>query len=168
MKLVGSLAVHFQGLLKVMKLGLWVIWDEDHSLVWEFTLHPHLSWWCYDMESLSSFVISCEIHWSLLDSINKGPMIRRFEYSFEQALPNNQVYTDSRESVTMFLNLLWQSDAIWWHRSGSTLALVMVWSLGASNHYLNQYWLLISEFLWHSPECNFTSCARADILHNEF
>ena len=35
-------------------------------------------------------------------------------------------------------------------------------------HYLNQYWLLISEVLWHSPENNFTASAQASSLQNEF
>ena len=38
------------------------------------------------------------------------------------------------------LNSLWPIDAIWQHRSGSTLAQVMACCLTASNHYLNQYW----------------------------
>ena len=48
------------------------------------------------------------------------------------------------------------SDAIWRHRSGSTLAQVMACCLTAPSHYLNQCWLIISEVLWHSPEGNFT------------
>ena len=39
-------------------------------------------------------------------------------------------------------NSLWPSDAIWWQRSGSTLAQVMAWSLQAPSHYLNQCWLI--------------------------
>ena len=61
------------------------------------------------------------------------------------------------------INSLWPSDAIWWHRSGSTLAQVMACYLMAPSLYLNQYWLIISEVLWHSPEGNFTGDAK-DIL----
>ena len=32
----------------------------------------------------------------------------------------------------------------------------MAWCLTAPSHYLNQYWLIISEDLWHSPDGNFT------------
>ena len=39
---------------------------------------------------------------------------------------------------------LWPSDAILWHRSGSTLAQVMALCLMAPSHYLNQCWLIIS------------------------
>ena len=42
------------------------------------------------------------------------------------------------------LNSLWPSDAIWRHRSGSTLAQVMACCLKAPSHYLNQCWLIIS------------------------
>ena len=47
------------------------------------------------------------------------------------------------------------SDAIWWHRSGSTLPRVMACCLTAPSHYLNQCWLIISKVLWHSSEGNF-------------
>ena len=44
----------------------------------------------------------------------------------------------------------WPSDAIWRHRSRSTLAQVMACCLTAPSHYLNQCWLIISKFLWYS------------------
>ena len=50
------------------------------------------------------------------------------------------------------VNSLWPSDAIWWQRSGSTLAQVMACCLTAPSHYLNQCWLIISKVLWHSSE----------------
>ena len=53
-------------------------------------------------------------------------------------------------------NSMWPSDAIWWHRSGSTLAQVMACCLMAPSHYLNQWWLIISEVQWHSYQGNFT------------
>ena len=54
------------------------------------------------------------------------------------------------------INSLWPSDAIWRHRSGSTLAQVMACCLTAPSHYLNQCWLNISVALWHSAENIFT------------
>ena len=52
-----------------------------------------------------------------------------------------------RDSIQVRLNIisLWPSDAIWRHRSGSTLAQVMACCLMAPSHYLNQCWLVISE-----------------------
>ena len=44
----------------------------------------------------------------------------------------------------------------WWHRSRSTLAQVMACCLMAPSYYLNQYWLIIKEVQWQSPEGNFT------------
>ena len=54
------------------------------------------------------------------------------------------------------VNSLWPRDAIWWHRSGSTLAQVMACCLMAPSHYLNQYWLILSAIQWHSSQNNFT------------
>ena len=45
-------------------------------------------------------------------------------------------------------NTLWPSDAIWPHRSGSTLAQVLIWCLPAPSYYLNQGWLLIGKSQW--------------------
>ena len=48
-------------------------------------------------------------------------------------------------SLIKIVNSLRPSDAIWWHRSGSTLAQVMACCLTAPSHYLNQCWLIISK-----------------------
>ena len=58
------------------------------------------------------------------------------------------------------LNSLWPSDAIWQHRSGSTLAQVMACCLTAPSHYLNQCSLIISEGSRHLHEANFTGNAH--------
>ena len=44
-----------------------------------------------------------------------------------------------------WVNSLRPREAIWWHRSGSTLAQVMACCLTAPSHYLNQCWLIISK-----------------------
>ena len=54
--------------------------------------------------------------------------------------------------LVALINSLWPSNAIWWQRSGSTLAQVMACCLTAPSHYLNQCWLIISKVLWHSSE----------------
>ena len=59
---------------------------------------------------------------------------------------------DNKFFFSQFLIHLWPSDAIWRHRSGSTLAQVMACCLMALSHYLNQCWLTISKVPWHSPE----------------
>ena len=44
-----------------------------------------------------------------------------------------------------YLNSLWPSDAIWSHRSGSTLVQLTACCLTTPSHYLNQCWLNIPE-----------------------
>ena len=58
------------------------------------------------------------------------------------------------------INSLRPSDAIWWLRSGSTLAQVMACYLTAPSHYLNQCWLIIRRVLWHSSENSFAGIAQ--------
>ena len=41
-------------------------------------------------------------------------------------------------------------------RSWSALVLLMACCLPPPSHWLNQWWLIIGEVLWHSPEGNFT------------
>ena len=55
---------------------------------------------------------------------------------------------------TVLVNSLLPSDAIWRHRSGSTLAQTMAYCLLVLRHYLNQCWLLVNEVQWQSP-CQF-------------
>ena len=66
------------------------------------------------------------------------------------------------------INLLWPSEAIWWDRSGSTLAQVMACCLTAPSHYLNQCRLITNRVLCHSPKTNFTKIAQNIISWNEF
>ena len=66
------------------------------------------------------------------------------------------------------INSLWPSDAIWWHRSGSTLTQIMACCLKTSSHYLNLCWLIINRVLWHSPETNFTGSSQDTNLWHEF
>ena len=64
------------------------------------------------------------------------------------------------------MKLLWPSDAIWWHRFGSTLAQVMACCLSVPSHYRNQCWPSISEVLWHLHDRNFTVNAQATVLYH--
>ena len=82
--------------------------------------------------------------------------------SFKYALP---IRHHSTLQLYVYCKTYWAScddavlrpgDAIWRHRSMSTLAQIMACCLTAPSHYLNQCWLMISEVLWHSPDTNFT------------
>ena len=59
-------------------------------------------------------------------------------------------------SLGQWVNLLWPCDAIWHHRSGSTLAQVMACCPTALSHHQNQCWFIINRDLWHLHDDNFT------------
>ena len=59
-------------------------------------------------------------------------------------------------NIFFIINSLWPSDAIWRHRSGSTLAQVMACCQTAPRLYLNHCWLIINMFQWQSPKSYFT------------
>ena len=44
--------------------------------------------------------------------------------------------------IRAWLNLLWSDDAMWWHRSESTLAQAIDCCLKAPDHYMDQCWLI--------------------------
>ena len=80
-----------------------------------------------------------------------------FEYTslLDYVINMNRIYCKCIHS-------LWHSNAIWWHRSGSTQAQVMTCCLTAPGHYLIQCWIITACVLWLSPVDNFT---RSDELN---
>ena len=62
---------------------------------------------------------------------------------YQQSMIFCDTFHKSRLNMIFQFNLLWPSNTIWWHRSGSTLTPVMAWCLMAPSHYLNQCWLII-------------------------
>ena len=68
---------------------------------------------------------------------------------------------ERRNSIANALELClsYTNPSIWWHKSGSALALVMAWYLTAPSQYLSQYWLIIICVLLNLPEINFTRIA---------
>ena len=54
----------------------------------------------------------------------------------------------------------------WWHRSGSTLALVMAWT--APSHYLNQCWNIVNWTLGNKLQWNFNRNSNIFIQQNAF
>ena len=63
-------------------------------------------------------------------------------------------------------NSLRPSDAIWRHKSRTTLAQVMACCLTAPSHYLNQCWLITTKVYWYSSEDNFTTDTPAISCQN--
>ena len=85
-------------------------------------------------------------------------------------------YTTSNSASKSVL-LLWSptlrpSDAIWRHKSGSTLAQVMACCLTAPSHCLNQCWLIISKaFIWeqfYSPQPSVIEISLKTITYPTF
>ena len=75
--------------------------------------------------------------------------------TFDDVIQNGRRVPTTSRGTSSF-NSLWPSDAIWQHRSGSTLAQVMARCLTAPSHHLNQCWLRTSMVRWHSYEGRFT------------
>ena len=92
-------------------------------------------------------------------SVSREPVISE---SVSQSVSSQSV--SQSQSLRMFHENVYLEltpwDAIWRHGSGSTLVQVMACCLKAPSHYLNQYWLINSEVLWHSPEGNSQECSR--------
>ena len=51
-----------------------------------------------------------------------------------------------------FIYSLRPSEAIWCHKTRSTLVQVIARSLMAPSHYLNQFWLLVKRIRWNKLE----------------
>ena len=96
------------------------------------------------------------------------PVSKFQHFSAEELCKLKHTYVLSEKISMTSVNSMWSSDAIWWHRSGSTLAQVMALCCQAQSHYLKQCWLCISDILWHSPKNNFTVIAQAIILYDAF
>ena len=113
--------------------------------------------------SLSHMKSSCMMNLQNLDLLNE------FQNVLDVIQPWCSTWHIKCKCGTVII-LLWPSDAIWQHRTGTTLAQIMAWCLTAlmPNHYLNQCWVLISGVLWHSPEIIFTASFQAIIPYNEF
>ena len=66
----------------------------------------------------------------------------------------------------VYIQLYWYDNKHFWIEIEiETLAQVMACCLLATSHYLNQCWLIISKFLCHLPESNFTVSAQAIVLY---
>ena len=86
--------------------------------------------------------------------INKISFIFIIYYWLEELFITWHYAKCKLNSIT--INSLWPKDAIWWHRSRSTLAQVTACCLTALSHYLKQCWLIFSKVQWHSVEGNQT------------
>ena len=80
-------------------------------------------------------------------------------YWLQQFKPKRNIFLWRTLVPVLFNKLqgfaLWPSDAIWRHRSWSTLAWAMACCLTAPSHYLNQCWLIVGTNQWRLSKINF-------------
>ena len=80
--------------------------------------------------------------------------IHNMAYMSQQKCRHTKIITFHLFSVRRYyinLNsayLLWFSETIWWHTSGSTLVYAMDYHLMVPIHYLNRCWPAIDEIIW--------------------
>ena len=101
--------------------------------------------------------MSTKMSWHHMTSLGHNELKGNMSHDKNLKNKQNTVMRKSGSAENSWsFNSLRPSDAIWWHRSGSTLAQVMACCLTAPSHYLNKCWLIITKVEWHSPEGNFT------------
>ena len=125
---------------------MWVI----HSWPWYWVLWPWWGgWMCRivtgmtsDVGVLSTYLVIFIILISMFVII----LVRNGIHTCHGLVPDcSNSIANTLELLQSCINSLGPSDAIWRHRSGSTLAQVMACCLTAPSHYLNQCWLIISK-----------------------
>ena len=84
-------------------------------------------------------VASTKLHMSYFQFL----WLSSFKQPFSDIIPNGRRDFQKYCGISAFINSLWPSDTMWWHRSGTTLAQVMACCLMAPSRYLNQSWLEI-------------------------
>ena len=134
------------------------------SLHWAILDHQQVHWW---LQSWIRFLdVKRKFKKTHLCFLKFSFVINKFVLWMRYLIPNWELRS-SRYHSTLEVDSLWPSKAIWQHRSGSTLDLVMACCLTTPSHYLHQCSLFIGEVLWHSPESDLTEGACAAILCNE-
>ena len=74
----------------------------------------------------------------------------------------------SPDILELFITTVYINRPIWRHGTPSRVVQVIDCFLTAPNHYLNQYWLIITGVSWTSPEGNFIRNAQDTYHCNEF
>ena len=145
-------------------------------------VHPDLSRyiallaeWVNRSHLKDEFNVSISIKRSLV-FLRRSPT-NNFQQWFRQwlgakALLSLQNLSPTPRNLCIFWRLYFSLDWISTHWGPVTIDLGQHWLKGmaccpmAPSHCLKQYWLLISEVLWHSPESNFT-CTQGIIMYNK-
>ena len=128
--------------------------------------------------AILKYLIQMQSIFKCLWSVHHAAVLTRYMYMkidgfislFDSLPPCNRYEFWARlgelMSASHLLNTLWPSDATWRQEPMSTLVQIMVCCLMTPSHYLHQFWLLISEVLWHSHAI--TASAQGALLFNAF
>ena len=139
------------------------------SEFWNKLYMRHTFWSCLircaDMKGIRRVLLKIQSGHDSVHRWTDGRMDRCADGRTDKVKPVYPLFNfiEARGKMIMFskamlaaINSLWPNNAIWWHRSGSTLAQVMACCLTAPSHYLNQCWLIITKIHLHSSDGNFT------------
>ena len=142
----------------------------DHNYDSSVKTFPRVSKISWSMETLNVDVIKWKHflrYWSFVrwpvDSTHMGQWHGALIFSLICTSTNGDSCNECCHKICktlMCVNSLWPSDAIWWHKSGFTLAQVMACCLTAPSYYRNHCWLIINGVLWHSPQIIFAKGAN--------
>ena len=143
-----------------------IIWTNDNPVYWCIYAASHclneLCSFMHDQPEGSVFLGHQEVAWksslAILSRCYFAVMIGQTIHQYWWVILVQKIWQQTT------VNSLWPSDAIWWQRSGSTMAQVMACCLTAPSHHLNQCWLVIMKVKWHSSEGNFIRDTSATIL----
>ena len=112
------------------------------------------------LSRLDKFHVAPLYKFSIFGAYKK--FLLKYTFSWHKFVRNVQTYPSLMIICSnLDFNSLWPSYAIWWHRSGATLAQAMACSLTAPSHYLNQCWLIKSDVQRHSYKGNFATYSSA-------
>ena len=143
--------------MKIQEKCLWIysLWPSD-AILWNWSWSTLVKVMACCLMASSHYMNQCWIiisvtHWHSADGNVSETILDIAHYRMFE----NYIFQNTATSSGQWINSLWPSDAIWWQRSGSTLAQVMACCLTAPSHYLNQSWLIISKVL-RSCKDNFT------------
>ena len=126
----------------------------DVAPVWFSHVNWLVSWGSLSHNSVQGFVKSFSVKMALLSIRQQAITSTNVIYFIAWHRATRPQCVEDRVVLTGYIifNSLWPGDAIWRHRTRSTLVQIMACCLTAPSHYLNQCWLIISEVPWHSSQ----------------
>ena len=136
-----------------------IVWYWDAKFLW----HSPWNFWWFNQTSQHLYIIWIQaLRRRRIWSAPPGRI--QSAVGKVQSVKQRPISASAKVSTNSFC----PNEAIWWHRSGSTLTQIMVCCLAARSHFLKQCWLVINAVLWHSLKTNFTWPAQDISSWNEF